>query len=68
MYNEEFLQGVIWEHGVEQAIIYCQVTSSRYGKLFTETVSSDPIAHQELQYERDWWAERAERLKNNEPC
>jgi hypothetical protein len=28
----------------------------------------DAISVSEIKYERDWWAERAERLKNNEPC
>jgi len=68
MYNEEFLQDVIWNHGINQAIIFCQLESDKYNKQFNEMTAGDPIAHQELQYERDWWAERAEKLKNNEPC
>jgi hypothetical protein len=68
MYNEQFLQDVIWKHGIDQAIIFCQLESDKYNKQFNEMKAGDPIAHQELQYERDWWAERAEKLKNDEPC
>ena len=68
MYNEEFLQDVIWKHGIDQAIIFCQLESDKYNIQFNEMKAGDPIAHQELQYERDWWAERAEKLKNDEPC
>lgn len=68
MFNEDFLQDVIYNHGVTQAIIYCEINSDKYNKLFNETVVGDPIAHQELQYERDWWGERAEKLKNGEKC
>lgn len=68
MYNEEFLQDVIWKHGINQAIIFCQLESDKYNKQFNEMKAGDPIVHQELQYERDWWAERAEKLKNDEPC
>jgi len=68
MFNEDFVKDVINNHGVNQAIIYCEINSDKYNKLFNEMIAGDPIDHQELQYERDWWAERAERLKNNEPC
>jgi len=68
MFNEDFLQDVIYNHGVTQAIIYCEINSDKYNKLFNEMVVGDPIEHQELQYERDWWAERAEKLKNGEKC
>ena len=68
MLNEQFLQEVIWTHGVEKAIIFCQLESDKYNKMFNETVAGDPIEHQEMQYERDWWAERAEKLKNDESC
>lgn len=68
MYNEDFLQDIIYNHGVEQAIIYCRIESDRYNKQFNEITAGDPIVHQELQYERDWWAERAEKLKNGEKC
>lgn len=68
MYNEEFLQDVIYKHGIEHAILFCQLESDKYNKTIEAKVFTDPIDHMELQYERDWWAERAERLKNNEPC
>ena len=69
MYNEDFLQDVLWAHGVEQAIIYCQIESNRYDKLFSEMdAKTDPLYRQELQYERDWWGRRAEKLKNDEKC
>jgi len=69
MYNEDFLQDVLWTHGVKQAIIYCQIESDRYDKLFKETENiSDILYRQELKYERDWWAQRAEKLKNDEGC
>lgn len=68
MYNDEFLQHIIHKYGVGYAAIYCEIESEKYNKTMTAKVFTDPIDHMELQYERDWWAERAERLKNNEPC
>jgi hypothetical protein len=69
MYNEDFLQDVLWTHGVKQAIIYCELESDRYDRMFKEmTYINDPLHRQELQYERDWWGQRAEKLKNDEGC
>lgn len=68
MYNEEFLQNILHEKGVEQAIIFCELESKKYDMLFDEMDMGDSISISEIKYERDWWAERAERLKNNEPC
>ncbi len=52
MYNEDFLQDILWTHGVEQAIIYCQIESDKYDKLFKEMdTTTDPLYRQELQYE-----------------
>jgi len=68
MYNEDFLQKVIYERGMDEAIIFCQIESEKFDKEWREYIGKDPIALQELQYERDWWAERAQRLKNDESC
>ena len=68
MYNEEFLQKVLHEHGVDQAIIFCQLESEKYNAQYEEMDMGDALSISEIKYERDWWAERAERLKNNEPC
>jgi hypothetical protein len=68
MYNEVFLQKVIKECGVEQAFIFCQLESEKYSAQYEEMDMGDAISVSEIKYERDWWAERAERLKNNEPC
>jgi len=68
MYNEEFLQKVLYEYGLHQAIIFCQLESEKYDAQYKEMDMGDAISVSEIKYERDWWAERAERLKNNEPC
>lgn len=69
MYNEDFLQDVLWNHGTEQAIVYCQIESKKYERMAKETAHiNDPLYRQELEYERDWWAQRADKLINDEPC
>ena len=68
MYNEEFLQKVLHEHGVKQAIIFCELESKKYSMMYDNVDFGDNISISELEYERDWWAERAERLKNDQPC
>ena len=68
MYNEEFLQKVIKECGVEQASIFCQLESEKCNAQYEEMDMGYAISISEIKYERDWWAERAKSLKNNETC
>jgi L-rhamnose mutarotase len=68
MYNEEFLQKVIKECGVEQASIFCQLESEKCNAQYEEMDMGDAISISEIKYERDWWAERAKSLKNNKTC
>ena len=68
MYNEEFLQKVIKECGVEQASIFCQLESEKCNAQYEEMDMGDAISISEIKYERDWWAERAKSLKNNKIC
>jgi len=65
MYNEIFLQKVISEYGVDQAIIFCQIESEKCDALFNEMDMGDLLEPSDVKYERDWWKERAEKLKNN---
>lgn len=68
MYNEDILQSILYKHGIDKAILFCEMESDKYVKTLEAQIFTDPIDAAEMQYERDWWAERAERLKNNEPC
>lgn len=63
MYNEIFLQGVITKYGVEKAIIFCEIESEKLEALYNEMDMGDMIDPSEINYERDWWKERAESLK-----
>ena len=68
MYNEEFLQKILHEDGVEKAIIFCEIESKKCQGILDNSRIDNPIDAMELSYERDWWAERANRLKNDQPC
>lgn len=68
MYNDSILQDFLHKYGVNKAITFCEMESEKYSKTMEAKVFTDPIDCWEMQYERDWWSERAERLKNNEPC
>ena len=68
MYNDEFLQHIIHKYGVNYATVYCEIESEKYEKTMTAKIFTDPIDKLEMEYERNWWAERAERLKNGEKC
>ena len=65
MINEDFLQDVISDYGVKTAILFCEIESTKYNRMVNEIVFTDPIDQQELQYERDWWADRSITLTNN---
>ncbi len=68
MYNDQFLQYVIHKYGMNYAISFCEIESEKYEKTIEAKIFADPIDKLEMVYEKDWWKERAERLKNNEPC
>jgi hypothetical protein len=68
MYNDEFLQHIIHTYGVKYATVFCEIESQKYDKTIEAKVFTDPIDKLELEYERNWWKERAERLKNDQPC
>jgi len=68
MYNDTLLQEFLHKYGVNKSITFCEMESEKYSKTLESKVFTDPIDHMEMQYERDWWSEHADRLKNNEPC
>lgn len=68
MYNDQFLQFIIDKYGVNYATMYCEIESEKYEKTMAAKIFTDPIDRLEMEYERNWWRERAEHLKNNEPC
>jgi hypothetical protein len=68
MYNDEFLQHIIHKYGVNTATMFCKIESEKYEKTINIKRFSDPIERSEMEYERTWWSQRAEKLKNNEPC
>jgi len=68
MYNDQFLQYVIHKYGMDYAISFCEIEGEKYEKTIEAKIFTDPIDKLEMVYEKNWWKERAERLKNNEPC
>lgn len=66
MYNEDFVQLIIEKHGPEQAAIFCELESQKNAIIVEEFKELKIVPYDEyidVAYERDWWAERAHKLK-----
>jgi hypothetical protein len=68
MYNEDFVQKIIAEHGREQALIFCQLEGERNEIIVREYEEIGNLPYDQYldhDYERNWWSKRAEKLKNS---
>lgn len=67
MYNEDFVQRIIAEHGREQAIIFCQLEGEKNEVIVREFKQMKNIPYDQYMdydYEMKWWKNRADKLKN----
>jgi hypothetical protein len=67
MYNEDFVQRIISERGREAALIYCELEAERNDLIVREYKYMKTIPYDQYMdsdYERNWWKNRAEKLKN----
>ena len=67
MYNEDFVQRIISERGREAALIYCELEAERNDLSVREYKYMKTIPYDQYMdsdYERNWWKNRAEKLKN----
>ena len=67
MYNEDFVQRIISEHGREQALIFCQLEGEKNElvvRQFKEMKNIPYDQYMDYDYEMTWWKNRANKLKN----
>lgn len=67
MLNEKFIQDIIDQNGLPQAIWFCEHVSKLNEQIYNEIKSnpnSDPTDYAEFDYQRYWWDRKAQELKN----
>lgn len=67
MYNKEILDRLVEYYGEDKAIIFCEMEANRIdqvAKNAKKEAKIETIEYSELLYDRDWWAEHADKLKN----
>ena len=65
MYNKEILDELVRQFGTEATILFCQMESMKNNMLY-DSVEEDKKHYQEpseWSFERDWWKEHGEKLK-----
>ena len=62
MCNREILEVIIEEVGTEQAAEFCRLASLMYDIRYNACKQLEPL--NELDFERDWWAEAGKSLSN----
>lgn len=67
MLNDKFVQEVIDQKGLSEAIWFCDIVSRLNGETYNELKTNphiNPEDIQEFDYLRYWWEKKAEELKN----
>lgn len=65
MYNKEILDELVRQFGIEATILFCQMESMKNNMLY-DSIEEDRRHHpepNEWSFERDWWKEHGEKLK-----
>ena len=66
MSNQEILEKFVPKIGTEKAIDFCENLSMFFDLKYKST--NDLILKGEYDYERDWWKEKSESLKQQRAC
>ena len=64
MYNKDILDELVKQFGVEKTIILCKMEAVKNGMLYDGAEQKHLPEPNEWEFERDWWAENAQKLEN----
>jgi predicted transcriptional regulator len=62
MYNNDLVEALIKEFGLQETIVYCKLESKKNDIMYSHSRAMGEIGSSEWEYERDWWAEKGNEL------
>ena len=64
MYNQEVLDLIVKEYGVEKSALFCEIAAMMYDIKYNAAKELDPLS--EYDFERVWWIEASLTLHEQE--
>lgn len=66
MFNEEVLKKLISDFGELNAMLYCKMESAKNAYLFEHCIKNElDNSCTQYDFERDWWKDAENKIKNN---
>lgn len=65
MFNKDISDKLIEQYGEENVILFSQMEATKNSLIFNELEANSYTDIDEHSFERDWWKQNAERLKDS---